>query len=133
MAGIKIIFDSERMRRAVINVIDNACQSMVTNVHRGTENKTKTLIIKTRKTLQRIEIIFCDTGCGIAKDKIDRIFEPLYSTKGFGVGLGMSTLEKIMQQHKGGIEIESKINVGTNVTLWLPQSFSLKLVSENHE
>ena len=68
----------------------------------------------------RIEIRFTDTGSGIPADELDRIFEPLYSTKSFGVGLGLPTVNQIIEQHGGGVEIESKPDRGTTVTLWLP-------------
>jgi len=51
---------------------------------------------------------------------MEKIFEPLFSTKGFGVGLGMPTVKQIMQQHNGGIEIHSEVDVGTEVLLWIP-------------
>jgi signal transduction histidine kinase len=52
----------------------------------------------------------------------DRIFEPLFSTKTSGVGLGLSIVKNIMQQHGGGIEIQSHVGEGSTVTLWLPLS-----------
>ena len=48
------------------------------------------------------------------------IFEPLYSTKSFGVGLGMSIVNQIMKQHKGGVEVHSAQGNGTTIILWLP-------------
>jgi len=49
-----------------------------------------------------------------------KIFEPLFSTKTFGVGLGLPVVHKIMQQHGGGVEIESEVGQGCTATLWLP-------------
>ena len=54
------------------------------------------------------------------EDVLSRVFEPLFSTKGFGVGLGMPIVKQIMEQHGGGIEIVSEQGRGTGVTLWLP-------------
>jgi signal transduction histidine kinase len=51
---------------------------------------------------------------------LEKIFEPLYSTKSFGVGLGLPTVRQIMEQHGGGIEIASEAGRGTDVSLWLP-------------
>ncbi len=67
-----------------------------------------------------MEIAISDTGSGIPEDILVKIFEPLFSTKTSGVGLGMPTVKQIMEQHDGGIEVESKQGEGTTVTLWLP-------------
>jgi signal transduction histidine kinase len=67
-----------------------------------------------------LEVIFEDTGSGMPPDVYERIFEPLYSTKGFGAGLGLPVVKQIMEQHGGGIEIESEPGRGTRVCLWLP-------------
>ena len=73
-------------------------------------------------TKERIEIIVKDNGAGIPSDIIEKIFEPLYSTKNFGVGLGLPVVIQIMQQHGGDIEITSNKGQGTQVILWLPLS-----------
>ena len=54
----------------------------------------------------------------------EKVFEPLFSTKGFGVGLGMVVVKNIVDQHHGEINIESKEGVGTTVTLRLPTILS---------
>ena len=63
-----------------------------------------------------------DTGTGIKEDKINRIFEPFYTTKpvGKGTGLGLSLSYSIIQKHKGEITVTSKIGIGTTFHIWLP-------------
>jgi signal transduction histidine kinase len=76
--------------------------------------------VRSQEREGRAELVFQDTGLGIPPEIREKIFEPLYSTKGFGVGLGLPTVKQIMEQHDGGIEIESIEGAGTQVTLWLP-------------
>ena len=61
-----------------------------------------------------------DAGPGIPDDVLEKIFEPLFSTKGFGVGLGLPIVKNIMEQHGGSIDIRTEADKGTTVTLWLP-------------
>jgi signal transduction histidine kinase len=56
----------------------------------------------------------------MAPELLAKAFEPLFSTKSFGVGLGLATVKQIMEQHGGGVEIESREGEGTRVLLWLP-------------
>jgi signal transduction histidine kinase len=70
----------------------------------------------------RLEIRISDTGCGIPEEVLNRVFEPLFSTKSFGIGLGLSIVKSIMEQHDGDVEINSQAGEGTTVTLWLPIS-----------
>ncbi len=61
-----------------------------------------------------------DTGCGIAAAELEKIFEPLYSTKSFGVGLGLPVIKQIVAGHGGSVEVQSQPGRGTTFTLWLP-------------
>jgi signal transduction histidine kinase len=67
-----------------------------------------------------VELIIADNGEGIPPADLEKIYEPLYSTKSFGVGLGLPIVKGIMEQHLGGIDIDSQVGIGTKVTLWLP-------------
>ncbi|MDH5400818.1 MAG: PAS domain S-box protein, partial [Cyclobacteriaceae bacterium] len=116
----KVFIDVDVMRRAVINVFDNACQSMQDEKNSMRVLDGATLSVTTEKTGEKLKIIFKDTGCGMPDDIKNKIFEPLFSTKGFGVGLGMPTVLQIMQQHNGGVEVISEVGMGTTVTLWIP-------------
>lgn len=68
-----------------------------------------------------IEIKIADTGCGIPRENLSKIFEPFYSTKGQkGTGLGLSVIWGIIDNHNGTIEVDSKLNKGTTFTIHLP-------------
>ena len=78
------------------------------------------LNIESRVHQDRVELVITDNGEGIPKANLEKIYEPLYSTKSFGVGLGLPIVKGIMEQHLGGINIDSQVGAGTKVTLWLP-------------
>ena len=123
-SGATVHIDNESFRRAVINVVQNGMQAM-TKVKPGKkaelgQNKEMRLTLESRVHQGRIEVIVSDTGEGIPQADLEKIYEPLYSTKSFGVGLGLPIVKGIMEQHLGGIEIESEVGVGTKVILWLP-------------
>jgi signal transduction histidine kinase len=111
-----VAFDHDRLGRALRNVIDNACQAM----EASKDGSDKVLTVATTPKGDRIEISVTDTGPGIAPDKLSKVFEPLYSTKSFGVGLGMPMVRQILQQHGGGVEITGNSGHGASVALWLP-------------
>ena len=118
--------DNESFRRAVINVTQNGIQAMA-KVKSGkkaepSEHKDMRLTIESRIHQNRVEVVISDTGEGIPQADLDKIYEPLYSTKSFGVGLGLPIVKGIMEQHLGGIEIDSQVGIGTKVTLWLPNN-----------
>ncbi|MFQ5672851.1 MAG: PAS domain S-box protein [Nitrospinales bacterium] len=123
-AGVKVDLDRERFRRAMINVLHNGYQALIEKCNRengNTGRKTECrLFVETRIAGSRLEIRIQDTGIGIPRDQLEKIFEPLYSTKSFGVGLGLSIVREILQQHGGGIEIKSQPGESTTVILWLP-------------
>ncbi len=61
-----------------------------------------------------------DEGCGITKEKLSRLGEPFYSNKEKGTGLGLMVCFKIIEEHKGRIEVDSEVEKGTTVTIHLP-------------
>ena len=78
------------------------------------------LTVSTGLSGDRVEIRIADEGPGFAREALARAFEPLYSTKNFGVGLGLPIVKQIVEQHGGGVEIDSEEGAGTRITLWLP-------------
>jgi len=69
---------------------------------------------------ETIEVIISDSGIGIAEEKLDKLFEPFYTNKPNGTGLGLPIAKKIIEDHAGNIKINSKEKVGTQVTVQLP-------------
>jgi two-component system sensor histidine kinase HydH len=65
-------------------------------------------------------IIIMDNGSGISEENLKKIFDPFFTTKADGVGLGLSLVNKIIQNHKGTIDIESQENIGTKVIITFP-------------
>src|SRR5690606_7205362 len=70
-----------------------------------------------------VEITVADDGCGMDEKTCERVFEPFFATKpvGRGTGLGLATAYGIIENHGGGIEIESAPGLGTTVRVWLPR------------
>jgi signal transduction histidine kinase len=114
-SGVTVMADPERLRRALVNVVTNALQAMEA---KGAGEQH--LEIATRQLSGRCEIVVRDSGEGIPEAIRERIFEPLFSTKNFGVGLGVPIIRNIMEDHGGGVDYRSEVGEGTTVTLWLP-------------
>lgn len=119
-AGVKVAADPDRLQRAVINVYDNACQAMEALGSGNRAHNRHRLIVRTRVCDGRAELIFADTGPGLPPDEVDRIFEPLFSTKNFGVGLGLPVVKQIMEQHGGAVEVGAGPDGGASFTLLVP-------------
>ena len=124
-AGVSIDFDHERLRRVLVNVLDNACQAMGGTDDSDGEARRAEIAVTTEVAGDRLEITVSDNGPGIAPDDLERVFEPLYTTKTIGVGLGLPLVQQIMEQHGGGVEIMSEIGHGTKIVLWLPLQSSM--------
>lgn len=101
------------LKQAFLNIILNAMDAMPNGGN---------LSIKTRETVDLVEIVISDTGCGIAPENLDRIFEALFTTKeeSKGAGLGLYIIKQKIDQHNGTIKAESRLNQGTTFTISLP-------------
>jgi PAS domain S-box-containing protein len=114
-SGVQARIDQERLRRALVNVVTNAVQAMGEEGARG-----KRLSVESRVRGNRVEIEVGDEGVGMSAEVLRRLWEPMYSTKPYGVGLGMPVVRAVMDEHGGGVEVSSEEGRGTKVVLWLP-------------
>jgi signal transduction histidine kinase len=119
-AGAELSLDQDRLRQVVINLLDNACQAMTPEDGDAAGDGERLLTVATRVAASRVELSVSDTGPGIPPEDVDKVFEPLYSTKAFGVGLGLPLVRQIIEQHGGGIELESGAGSGARFVIRLP-------------
>ncbi len=107
----RVIADAEQVGRALTNIIANAVQAM---------DGRGDLKISTGIEDELAWIKFEDSGCGIPEENMARIFEPLFTTKAKGIGLGLPITKKLIEQNRGHIEVTSQLGRGTTFTVRLP-------------
>jgi len=110
LPGMKV--DKDMIKRAFLNLAINGIQAMKENGGR--------LTITTQKTKDFIEISFEDTGAGISKENMEKIFTPFFTTKAQGMGMGLAICKRFVESHGGNIEVESQVEKGSTFTVKLP-------------
>lgn len=126
-AGDAIVrIDADRIRHVVINLVDNAAQALG---EMPPGSGPLRIAVKSALVDDAIQLTVADTGPGIPPENMARIFEPLFSTKSFGAGLGLSTVKQIVVQHGGTIAIDSEVDAGTCVTIRLPIEQVMKVAA----
>lgn len=111
-----IRIDREQIKQVFLNILLNAIEATPEN---------GTIFVKTRSFTKPngesfVQIEFTDTGCGIPEEYLEDIFNPFFTTKTTGSGLGLSISNQIVQDHKGYISVESRLNKGTSFFINLP-------------
>jgi two-component system NtrC family sensor kinase len=108
----------DRLQQVFMNLVSNAAEAM--EAGRG----ERVLRIETRQVREKewVSVVFADTGVGIPEENLPKLFEPFFSTKkkGKGVGLGLSVAYGIIQEHGGSIHVQSKEGRGTTFAIELP-------------
>jgi PAS domain S-box-containing protein len=107
----RIKVDTEKMKRVFANIVKNAIEAMP---------KGGRLTIGSRETQDNVEIDFRDTGTGITKDVLARLWSPLFTTKAKGMGLGLAICKRIVETHGGKISVKSALGKGTTFTVTIP-------------
>ena len=112
-----ILVAPERIRQAIVNIHENAVQALADTP----KNKTRVLTVRTMIKHGHYKIAFQDNGPGLDDLTAARAFEPLFSTKSNGCGLGLATARKNIERFGGAVEMKSEVGTGTTVTISLPQ------------
>lgn len=110
--ALYILADTEKLKLALLNIVINAIEAM--------EEGQGILTISLGETDRAVVLTITDNGCGISEESIARLFEPYFTQKRNGVGLGLAFTLNILQAHKASIEVSSVLNEGTTFTITFP-------------
>jgi nitrogen fixation/metabolism regulation signal transduction histidine kinase len=106
--------DRAQLIRVITNLVKNAIQSIPEN------QSEKTILVSVKKEENNVLILVKDNGIGIEAENIDRIFEPKFTTKNSGMGLGLGIIKNIIENYKGSITFETAYGKGATFTVSLP-------------
>jgi two-component system, sporulation sensor kinase E len=106
-----IRYDERYIKQALLNLVKNAVAAMPSG---------GTLTIRTESAADEVKLTIADTGIGIPEENLPKIFEPYFTTKESGSGLGLTLVFKIIKEHRGEITVKSKEGEGTAFTIVLP-------------
>jgi signal transduction histidine kinase len=121
----KVLMDINDIRHVIMNLLGNACHALISS-------NEKKIIVMTGMENNQIYTRITDTGCGIAANKLQKIFSPFFTEKGEfaetdsslrkikGMGIGLYASKNIANKHGGDITVESQVDKGSSFTLWLP-------------
>ncbi len=104
--------DANQIKQACYNLIRNACQAM---------SQDGQLVIHTSLDDYEVRLTFADNGSGIGPETLGQLFEPYFTTKSNGTGLGLMVVQRIIRDHGGHVSVESEEGAGTRVSLLLPR------------
>ena len=121
LGGPTVRADPDKLRQVFSNVIDNAIDAM----EGVTGERRIEIAIQAGDSMAAVRIR--DNGCGIAPDKIGKIFNPFYTSKQTGTGLGMAVAKKIIEAHCGTIKVDSRVGAGTEFTFSIPLADGARL------
>jgi signal transduction histidine kinase len=105
--------DRAQLEQALLNLVSNAVDAMPGGGR---------LVLAARPHASGVALVVADTGDGIAPDELEKVFDPLYTTKppGKGTGLGLPILREVVEAHGGTVELESHPGAGTTALVCLP-------------
>lgn len=118
--GVSVLLDVERLQRALVNLVENARQA----IQGINEQATGSIRVSTRCTNTEVELQVADSGPGFPPEVRERAFEPLFSTKGFGVGLGLPIVKRVVELHGGSVVIANAPDQGALISIRLPRKAS---------
>lgn len=111
--GARVLADGDRLQQVLINLINNAVQAMPEGGR---------LTVTTRTENGHVTFEMEDTGVGIPEEQIEAIFEPLYTTKARGIGMGLAIVRMLVEAHQGSIEVQSTPGRGSRFTVRIPRA-----------
>ena len=115
------MIDAHRMQQVIENLLDNSCQAMADPQWQSPALHERRITVRSETAGPHVRISVQDSGPGIAPDILSKVFDPLFTTKSFGTGLGLPKVRKFVELHGGTVDVESVAGQGTTFTIWLPR------------
>ncbi len=112
--------DKREMEQVFINILKNALEAIKTQTKEERCDKSDEIIIRMVRDENWVTLLFQDTGKGIEEDDLPHIFEPYFTNKAKGTGLGLMIVDRIVREHQGTIKARSQPGIGTQMILTLP-------------
>jgi CheY-like chemotaxis protein len=134
-----VVGEAAQLQQVILNVGNNAAQAMdapgaievdvcVQEVEQAAHGEHGTLAPG-----RHVVILVTDSGRGMDEITLERIFEPFFSTRVGGNGLGLATVREIVLQHSGAVKVRSAPGVGTHFEVWLPCAANIEVPEESHD
>lgn len=121
-----VAIDTHKMQAAISNLINNATEALMGKNENSADyfRQDPKIRISSRLTQRGVEISVYNNGPKIDERDLEKILTPLYTTKSFGTGLGLSVVQDTLRQHDGGLEIENGSDTGVTFTAWISSGLS---------
>lgn len=107
--------DKDYLARIVINLVTNASQAKA-------DNRKSVINVDIEKIEKRIKIIVNDNGVGISPDKLEKIFDPNFTSKNSGMGIGLTMVKRMVEDYNGTITVVSEVDKGATFTISMPSN-----------
>ena len=109
---MEILADKEKLKIALLNIVINAVEAM--------EEQAGRLSVSLQRINNEAKLTISDNGCGISEENISHLFEPYFTQKRNGIGLGLTFTVNILQSHNAKIAVSSQPGIGTTFTINFP-------------
>jgi signal transduction histidine kinase len=116
--NVYFFIDKELVIKVLCHILRNSLEAVTRIPAKGEKTNVKVTLSEGEES---INILIADKGEGIAKKNLDHIFDPFFSTRTNRMGLGLTFVKKVMEEHGGEVRVESRLNRGTTVTLIFPK------------
>ena len=109
----KLSLDPELIKTCIFNAVLNAFQAMPDGGK---------LSVSAKASDSKVSLIFEDTGIGVSRENLSKVFDPFFSTKETGLGLGLAMTRKVVEEHGGKVDFQSAEGKGSTITMSFPIS-----------
>lgn len=116
----EVMVDASALKQVLLNLLINAQDALADRGDVTAESRPDQIVVVTREVRGGVEIQVIDSGPGIGEEAMRRIFDPYFSTKAKGNGLGLPTARRIMEEHGGALTVQSEVGRGTAFRILLP-------------